>query len=201
MMDFLKTNIEGFDCKIGGLFLGRLNLICGSSGSGKTLLSSEVISNVDVDVKHYLIEDKEPKYVKMSKENYSFACVGSTSKALELADTQIMNGFSGLIVIDDFDWDNKKANSDLSIILKAARGKDITFLVTIRKKETVDSGFKLLYMMAMMADLIVDVKLLGSGEEKKMQIKNIKDRSKNVNSEIVFDISYNGSLSLSKPSN
>jgi predicted ATP-dependent serine protease len=175
-VNFIKTNIKQFDENVGGLIPGKLNLICGASKSGKTLLSSEIISNIDVDVEHYLLEEKEPKYVRMSKQNYEFACCERTRVALDVADNQIMNGFSGLIVMDDIDWNLKEIKSPLLRMLKAIQNKDVSLLMTFRQRNEEETCNP--HSLFTMADLIVHTEIVGKNKESKMKIRSIKNRYK-----------------------
>ena len=174
-LNYIKTNIKKFDDCVGGLIPGKINMICGVACSGKTLLSSEIISNIDVDVNHYLIEDKEPKYVKMSKLNYSFAHTESIRIIFDVIDYQITNGFSGLIVIDDLNWDYKEVKPCLLSLLRAIKDKDITLLVTYRQRDEENCNPNSLFTIA---DLIVSTELSKPNKESKIKVKNLKNRYK-----------------------
>jgi len=188
-MESIKSNIEKLDEYIGGFPVSCLTIICGLPFSGKTLLSSEIASKTDVDVNHYLIEEIEPKHIKMSKENYSFRYAGHTKDALDLADTQIMNNFSGLVVIDDIDEGYEKCLSKISSTLKLIQDKNIALLITIRNIEFDKRLFSI-------AESVINTRITNQNGKKKIIINKVKDRSKKIDGSISFDLLCNGSLSL-----
>jgi hypothetical protein len=104
MYDFFPTNIDSLDRVLGGgIYKGNVATIKGAPASGKTMFLSAILSGVNCPVMHFLTENKFPDYVRVAKENYTFACVNKANDILDKIGELWMNGFEGILAVDGVD--------------------------------------------------------------------------------------------------
>lgn len=103
-MLFFSTGKTELDQVLGGGIAGGwITAIRGQTGSGKTMMLDSILSKNPSPVMHFLTETKEPKYVSVSKENYSFMATQSADDIKDKIASLWMNGFGGIIAIDSIE--------------------------------------------------------------------------------------------------
>jgi len=101
---FFSTGLSKLDEMMGGgIAIGHISTIRGATGSGKTMLSSSILSSVKCPVLHFLTEDKEPRFISVDKENYTFVVVDNADDIRIKIINAWNNGFAGIIAIDSID--------------------------------------------------------------------------------------------------
>jgi len=103
-MTFFSTGNSDLNGMLGGgIVPGRISVIRAEVGSGKSMLLENILSNVSCPVLHFLSEADVPKFVSVEKDDYTFFAMDNVDDIKDKITSSWMNGFSGLIAIDNID--------------------------------------------------------------------------------------------------